>query len=113
MFAYYHMKIYKSLCHFKRTIFEGVIALFDLSISFLHFEWELLKTLYACLLRYDKNIHISLEQLELFPFWLMGRHGRDRMVVGFTATYMQSVLITTNVVSLNPAQARCTQFNIM
>ena len=33
-----------------------------------------------------------------------GRHGRDRMVVGFTTTYcMQSVSITTEVVSLNPA----------
>jgi hypothetical protein len=30
--------------------------------------------------------------------------GRDRMIV---------VFITTNVVGLNPAQARCTQYNIM
>jgi hypothetical protein len=35
---------------------------------------------------------------------------RDRMVVGFT---VQSVLITTNVMSSNPAQARCTGYNIM
>jgi hypothetical protein len=28
--------------------------------------------------------------------------GRDRMVVGFTTTYMQSVPITTKVVSSNP-----------
>jgi hypothetical protein len=38
-----------------------------------------------------------------------GRRGHDRMVVGF----MQSMSITTNVVSLNPAQARCTRYNIM
>jgi len=43
----------------------------------------------------------------------MGCHGRDRMVVGFTTTYMQSVPIITNVVSSNPAQTRCTRYNIM
>ena len=32
-----------------------------------------------------------------------GRHGCDRMVVEFITTYMQSVPITTNVVSSNPA----------
>jgi hypothetical protein len=31
------------------------------------------------------------------------RYGCDRMVVEFITTYMQSVPITTNVVSLNPA----------
>ena len=31
------------------------------------------------------------------------RHGHDRMVIGFTTTPMKSVPITTNVVSLNPA----------
>jgi hypothetical protein len=39
-----------------------------------------------------------------------GRHGRDRMVVGFTT---QSVPITTNFVSLNPFMAKRTQYNIM
>ena len=36
------------------------------------------------------------------------------MLVGFTTTYMcmQSVPITTNVVSSNPAQARCTRYSI-
>jgi hypothetical protein len=29
----------------------------------------------------------------------LGRCGRDRMVIGFIATYMESVPITTNVVS--------------
>ena len=45
----------------------------------------------------------------------MGCHGRDRMVVGFptTCAISESVPITTNVVSSNPAQARCTQYNIM
>ena len=37
------------------------------------------------------------------------RHGRDRMVVGFTTTYV----ITANVVYSNPAQARCTRYNIV
>ena len=43
---------------------------------------------------------------------IMGRRGRDRMVLGFTTTY-SITLITTNVVSSNPAQARCTRYNIM
>ena len=42
-----------------------------------------------------------------------GRRGRDRMVVGFTTTYMQPVPITTNIVSSNLVQARCAQYNIM
>ena len=36
-----------------------------------------------------------------------GRHGRDRMVVGFTISY------ATNVVSSNPTQERCVRYNIM
>jgi hypothetical protein len=32
-------------------------------------------------------------------------HGHDCMVVGFTSSYMQSVFITTQVVSSNPAHA--------
>ena len=31
-----------------------------------------------------------------------GRRGRDRMVVGFTTTFMQSVPITTKIVRSNP-----------
>jgi hypothetical protein len=38
-----------------------------------------------------------------------GSHGRDRMVIGFKTTNA----ITTNVVSSNPTQARCTCYNIM
>ena len=37
------------------------------------------------------------------------RHGRDRMVVGFTTTYV----ITANDVCSNSAQARCTRYNIV
>ena len=33
------------------------------------------------------------------------------MQVGFITTYMQSVPITTNVVSWNSTQARCTRYN--
>ena len=40
-----------------------------------------------------------------------GCHGR--MVVGFIIIYAISVPITTNVVSSNPAQVRCTRYNIM
>ena len=45
----------------------------------------------------------------------MGRRGRDRMVFGFITSGlpMKSVPITTNVMSSNPAQARCTRYNIM
>ena len=32
---------------------------------------------------------------------ILGRHGRDRMVVGFTTTNAKSVPITTDVVSSN------------
>ena len=41
-----------------------------------------------------------------------GRPGRDRMVVGLQLP-MQSMTIATDVVSSNPAQARCAQYNIM
>ena len=41
-----------------------------------------------------------------------GRRGRDRMLVGYLITYAISS-ITTIVVSSNPAQARCTRYNIM
>ena len=44
-------------------------------------------------------------------FLFRGRSGRDRIVVEFITTYAMS--ITTKVVSSNPAQARCTQYNIM
>jgi len=40
-----------------------------------------------------------------------GRSGRDRIVAGFITTY--AMYITTKVVSSNPAQVRCTRYNIM
>jgi hypothetical protein len=46
-------------------------------------------------------------QISLFR----GRSSHDRIVVGFITTYAMS--ITTKVVSSNPAQARCTRYNIM
>ena len=49
----------------------------------------------------------------IINYYIRGYLGRDRMVVGLMTTYMQSVPITTNVVNLNPSQARCTQYNIM
>ena len=36
----------------------------------------------------------------------MGRHGRDRIVVGFTTTCAKAVPITTKVVSLNPVHGK-------
>ena len=41
-----------------------------------------------------------------------GCRGHDRMGVGFTTTYAITS-IATNIVSSNPAQARCTRYNIM
>jgi len=48
----------------------------------------------------------------IYPYLLelRGRHGPDRLVVGFT---MQLVPITTNIVSSNPAQARCARIDTM
>jgi hypothetical protein len=57
-----------------------------------HSKWEFLKTLTAWLLPYEG------------PSW--------PPLYGSTCT-MQSVPIATNVVSSNPAQARCTRYNIM
>ena len=52
-------------------------------------------------------------QRQLYLF-VRGRPGLDRMVVGFTTIYaIQSVHITTNVVSSNPSLARCTRYNFM
>jgi hypothetical protein len=44
-----------------------------------------------------------------------GSRGRDRMVVGLPTTYAISAYqaIATNVVSLNPAQVRCTRYNFV
>ena len=39
---------------------------------------------------------------------IRGRRGRDRMVVRF-----KTVPITTKIVSSNPAQVRCTRYNMM
>ena len=41
--------------------------------------------------------------LELCPLKIRGWHGYDRRVVEFITTYMQSMPITTKVVSLNHA----------
>jgi len=50
---------------------------------------------------------------DLLLIYLKSCHGWDRMVVGFTITLyicnQNSVPITTVVVSLNPAHARCTR----
>ena len=41
-----------------------------------------------------------------------GHRGRDRMIVGFITTYPISAY-HNKVVILNPAQVRCTRYNIM
>ena len=41
-----------------------------------------------------------------FLIGIGGRRGHDRMVVGFTITYMQSVPFTTKVVSSNPVHGK-------
>ena len=43
-------------------------------------------------------------QYLIFLPYFSGSRCRDRMVVGFTTTYMQSVPITTDVVGSTPAQ---------
>ena len=50
--------------------------------------------------------------IPLLTLDLWGRPSRYRMVVGFTTTYAINAF-TTNVASSNPAQARCTRYNIM
>jgi len=40
-----------------------------------------------------------------------GRHGRDRMVVGFTTT--SAISAYSQVVRSNPSMVRCTQYSIM
>ena len=42
-----------------------------------------------------------------------GHRGHDRLVVGLITSHKQSVPISTNVVSTNPAKAMCTRYNIM
>jgi len=48
--------------------------------------------------------------LSALPLETRIRHGRDRMIVGFTTTYAISA---SEVVSSNPAQGRCTRYSIM
>jgi len=52
----------------------------------------------------------NMSKLLFFQNYLMGgRHGRDHMVVEFSAYHH----ITTEVVSSNPTQVRCARYNIM
>ena len=44
-----------------------------------------------------------------FPLSSRGRHGRDCMIVGFTTCAISA----TNIVRSNPAQAKCTRYNII
>ena len=50
-----------------------------------------------------KNYRMCDFQTFVLTPWHWGRRDRDRIVVGFTTTYMQSVSITTKVVSSNAA----------
>jgi len=72
----------------------------------------------------NSTICICLLQIYIIKLYLPGnsyfyqthsrvRRGCDHMVVGFITTYMQSVHITINIMSSNPARARCTWYNIM
>jgi hypothetical protein len=49
--------------------------------------------------------------MTILNFWstpklLLGRHGRDRMIVGYITTYVISAYHYYNVVSSNPAQGK-------
>jgi len=57
----------------------------------------------------ELNLTSTLHRILIYS---RGRRGRDHMVVGFITIYA-SVPITTNVGSSNPAQTRCTRYNIM
>ena len=54
-----------------------------------------------------------IKECENFQIIPRGRRDRDRMAVGFIKPPMQSMPITTKVVSSNPSQARCARYNIM
>ena len=45
-------------------------------------------------------------KLAVYPRWLSDSRGHDRMVVGFTTTYMQSLPITTKIVSSSLAHGK-------
>ena len=55
------------------------------------------------------NVNHSCFGVVIFICSLLGCRSRDRMVVEF----MQSVPITTSILSSNPTQPRCTRYNIM
>ena len=64
----------------------------------------------------NEVLNYSTGMWQFIPFFYNGgRHSRDHMVVGFITTNvpMQSVPITTKVVSSTPVQVRCTRYNIM
>jgi hypothetical protein len=61
---------------------------------------------YMCIKTVSSIASLSTRYINYIRYW--GCRGHDCMVVGFT-TPMQSVPITTKVVSSNPVRARCTQ----
>jgi hypothetical protein len=54
--------------------------------------------------------YFGQQDYPFFPSYKRGCHGCDRLVVELQLP-MQTVPITTNVVSLNLAETRCTQYN--
>ena len=66
-------------------------------------------------IKLNQNIHLKIIYVHVHQWYMPltngGRRGRDRMVVGFTTIPMQSVPITTDVVSSNIDQGEV--FNIM
>jgi hypothetical protein len=59
-----------------------------------------------------QNIYLLFTLIILFWNTIGDRRGRDRSAFAFTTTYAIGV-ITTNVESSNPAQAKWTRYNIM
>ena len=51
---------------------------------------EVSKYIYVCVLEVSKYIYVCVLEVLIFTIYLyyfpLGRHGRDRMVVGFTTT---------------------------
>ena len=74
-------------CAFRVCNFQnGLVAMETMEVFFFF---------YPIVMRLEDQVGNGFSLVEFVFNWInMGRHGRDRMVVGFTTTYMQSVLVS-------------------
>jgi hypothetical protein len=81
----------------RKTIFD----LFSHRYKICYYNWFLSEELIVI---EELTTSYSVSCLDIYlKIYMMGRRGRDRIVIGFTTTYMQSVPITTYVVGSTPA----------